>query len=82
VKEVERIGEIESILKEQKKLQFEEAALDKGKEGQDEFEDYYAKRRRVKDQPPPKPGVVATLNKIEIRHLEDERDVKKEWHRL
>jgi len=31
---------------------------------------------------PPKPGVVAMLNKIEFRALEDERDVKKEWLKL
>jgi hypothetical protein len=48
----------------------------------DEFEDYYSKRKKNKDQPPSKPGVVAMLNKIEFRALEDERNVKKEWIKL
>ena len=52
------------------------------KEEQDEFEDYYAKRKKNKDLAPPKLGVVAMLNKIEYRALEDERDVKKEWMKL
>lgn len=56
--------------------------LRKPNEEIDEFEDYYSKRKKNKEQPPPKPGVVAMLNKIEFRALEDERNVKKEWMKL